>query len=71
MDTEKMINMALAYKGMSQAELARNLGTTSSNFNQKVKRDTFSREELEKIAVVLGGEYKSCFLFPDGTKIGG
>ena len=65
-----MINMALAYKGISQAELARLLGTTSSNFNQKVKRDTFSREELEKIAVALGGWYNSFFEFPDGTKIG-
>jgi transcriptional regulator len=47
METEKMINMALAYKGISQTELARLMGTTSSNFNQKVKRNTFTREELE------------------------
>ena len=66
-----MINMALAYKGISQAELARLMGTTSSNLNQKIKRNTFTREELEKIALVLGATYSSFFLFPDGTKIGG
>jgi transcriptional regulator len=71
METEKMINMALAYKGISQSELARLLGTTSSNFNQKIKRGAFSREELGKIAAALGGEYKNFFEFPDGTKIGG
>ena len=71
METEKMINMALAYKGISQAELARLMGTTSSNFNQKIKRSTFTREELETIAAALGGVYNSFIEFPDGTKIGG
>ena len=66
-----MINMALAYKGISQSELARLMGTTSSNFNQKIKRNTFSREDLEKIAATLGASYSACFVFPDGTKIGG
>ena len=71
MNTEQMINMAVAYKGISQAALARAIGMTASNFNQKIKRDTFSKEELEKIAAALGGIYNSFFEFPDGTKIGG
>ena len=70
MNTEQMINMAVAYKGISQAALARAIGMTASNFNQKIKRDTFNKEELEKIADALGGTYNSFFEFPDGTKIG-
>ena len=70
MNTEQMINMAIAYKGISQAALARSIGMTASNFNQKIKRDTFSREELESIAEALGAVYSSFFEFPDGTKIG-
>jgi transcriptional regulator with XRE-family HTH domain len=62
--------MAAAYKGMSQAAIARAIGMTPSNFNQKIKRDTFTREELEKIAASLGAVYNSFFSFPDGTKIG-
>ena len=37
------INMAVAYKGMSQAALARALSMTPSNFNQKLKRDVLTR----------------------------
>jgi 3-methyladenine DNA glycosylase Mpg len=71
MNTEQMINMAAAYKGTSQAALARAIEMTPSNFNQKIKRDTFTREEIGKIAAALGAEYTTFFSFPDGTKIGG
>jgi ribosome-binding protein aMBF1 (putative translation factor) len=70
MNTEQQINMAIAYKGISQAALARAINMTPSNFNQKIKRDTFTREEMEKIAVALEASYNSYFEFPDGTKIG-
>lgn len=66
---EQQINMALAYKGISQAELARLIGTSPSNFNQKVKRNTFTKEELEQIATALGGTWRAEFVFPDGTVI--
>ena len=61
--------MTLSFKGMSQSELARKIETTPQNLNQKIKRNTFTKEELEKIAVVLGGIWKAEFEFPDGTKI--
>ena len=69
MTMEQKINMALAYKGMSQAALARAIGTTPSNFNQKFKRGTFTVEELEKIAEALGAKYFFGFEFEDGTKV--
>ena len=72
MNNEQTIKAALAYKGIKQGELAEAIGTTASNFNQKLKKDTLTREELEKIAAVLGATYKHWFFeFPDGTKIGG
>ena len=40
-----------------------------THLNQKIKRNTLTKEELEKIAVVLGGIWKAEFEFPDGTKI--
>lgn len=69
MTIEQKINMALSFKGMSQSELARKIETTPQNLNQKIKRNTLTKEELEKIAVVLGGIWKAEFEFPDGTKI--
>ncbi len=69
MTVEQKINMALAYKGMSQAALARAIGQTPANFNNKLKRATLSQEELEQIATALGGSYIFGFEFPDGTKI--
>lgn len=69
MKMQQKINMAIAYKGISQASLARAIGMTPSNFNQKVKRETFTVEELEQIAAALGGAYSFEFRFPDGTII--
>lgn len=69
MTIEQKINMALAYRGMSQAELARKIGTTPSNLNKKVKRDTLTKEEMEKIARALGGSWRAEFVFENGTVI--
>ena len=69
MTIEQKLNMALSYKSISQAELARMIGTTPSNLNQKVKRNTLTKEDLEKIAIVLGGTWRAEFQFPDGTVI--
>lgn len=69
MTISQKISMAIAYKGISQAALARAIDTTPQNFNKKMKRETFTQEELERIAAALGGEYFFGFKFPDGTNI--
>ena len=69
MTMEQKINMVAAYKGISQAGLARLIDMTPSNFNQKIKRETFTVEELENIAKAVGAKYSFGFEFPDGTKI--
>ena len=61
--------MALAYKNISEAELARSIETSPSAFNQRMKTGKFTSEELEKIAAALGAEYFFGFKFEDGTKI--
>ena len=69
MTIEQKIKMALSYSGVSQAELARRMGTTPSNLNQKVKRNTLTKEEMEQIASALGGSWRSELVFNDGTVI--
>lgn len=63
------IKMALAYKGLKEADLARLLETTPQNFNQALKRDKFTQDNLEKIAELIGAKYIAFFEFPDGTQI--
>lgn len=69
MGNAQKIRMALAYKGMSESELAKALGKTPQAFNQRMKTDKFSTEDLSKIAEIMGASYISQFSFPDGTKI--
>ncbi len=69
MDIAKKIKMALAFKGMSEAELARALGTSPAAFNQRIKTGKFTSEELDAIARTLGAKYEYFFEFEDGTKI--
>lgn len=69
MTNAQKIKMALAYRNMSESELARRLGTTPQAFNQRMKTDKFSSSDLEMIADILGGKWVAEFQFPDGTKI--
>lgn len=70
MSMEQKIKTAAAYKGISQAKLAEAIGMTASNFNQKLKRSTFTEEELAEIAKALQAEYiPFAIVFPDGMKI--
>lgn len=66
---EQKIKMACSYRGISQAQLARDIGMTPSNFNQKIKRGTFNEEELARIGAAIGAVYVYEFRFDDGTVI--
>ena len=69
MNLQQKIKMALAYTGISEAELARKMGTSPSAFNQRMKTGRFSTEDTEKIAEAIGAKYFFGFEFEDGTKI--
>lgn len=69
MNIERKIAVALAHRGTSQAQLARDVGESPANFNKKVKRNTLTKEDLEQIAEAMGAKYVCYFEFPDGTRI--
>lgn len=69
MTNTQKIKLALAYKSMSESELARQLGTSPQAFSQRMKTDKFSSDELSKIADIIGAKYISGFEFSDGTVI--
>jgi DNA-binding Xre family transcriptional regulator len=66
---QKIRLMMVIQGNMSEAELARRLGQSPSNFNGKMKRDNFSEEELLKIAAALDCELKINFLAKTGEKV--
>lgn len=69
MDISRKIKAACAYVGKSEAQLAREIGTSPSAFNQRLKTGKFTSDELEKIATVLGAELVCYFKMPDGGQI--
>lgn len=69
MDITKKIKLAETYAGISEAELARRLGTTAQAFGQRMKTGKFSSADLERIAAALGAKFSCSFTFTDGTEI--
>lgn len=54
---------------ISVSQLARLCGTSPQAFIQKMKRETFTPIELNKIAEAAGCKYESAFVLPDGGRI--
>lgn len=69
MDIVKSIRMAETYFGISEAELARKIGSTPQAFNQRMKTGRFSSADLERIAEAMGATVSIKFRFPDGTEV--
>lgn len=69
MDIPTKIKLAETYAKISEADLARRLGTTPQAFGQRMKTGKFSSADLEAIASALGSEVKVQFVFPDGAEI--
>lgn len=55
--------------GITQAELAKRLGTSAPAWNKRLKTGKFSDEDFNKISEALGCVYKSGFYFSDGNKV--
>ena len=69
MSNAQKIKMLLAYKHVSESALARLLNTTPQAFNQRLKTDKFTFQEMETIAAALGCTWRAEFVFEDGTTI--
>jgi len=54
---------------ISQAELARRLGQSPQGFSAKMKRESFTVEELTQIADAAGVVFDHKFAFVNGEKI--
>lgn len=69
MDIGHRIKILSAYAGITQAELARRIGTTPQNLSNKIKRNSFTWKDMADIAKATGSVYVEEFVLPDGSKI--
>lgn len=69
MTISKQIKVLCVRCNVSEAELARRLGKSPQSFNSKMKRGSFTIMELEKIAGVLGVEFKREFILSNGEEV--
>lgn len=70
MTAKQIIEMALAYNGMSKAELAEKVGWSRQALNARVNTGKFSLEEWDAIGAAMGATVQMTFKFPDGTIVG-
>lgn len=70
MALSERIRIILVKRGnISEAELARRLGISPQNLNNKMKRDNFSEKDLQAIAEALNCTYTVSFTMNDTGEI--
>lgn len=68
MNIEQKLKLSLMHTGKTQTLIAQHLGVSRALVSAKLKRNTFTKEDLEKIAEAIGGKFVCYFEFPDGTR---
>ena len=69
MTISEQIKVLCVRSDISVAELARRIGTTPQNFNGKMKRESFTVDDLDKIADALGVKFSREFILTNGEKV--
>lgn len=69
MTISEQVRILCIRKNISVSELARRIGTTPQNFNAKLKRETFTIADLEKIAQVTDCNFERKFILMNGETV--
>ncbi len=69
MTISEQIKVLCVRSNISVAELARRLGKSPQTFNAKMKRESFTIEELEIIANVVDAKFLRNFELSTGDKV--
>ena len=68
--TEKIRILLIKKGNLSESELARRMGISPQNLNNKMKRDNFTQSDLAAIAKALDCTFEANFIIPEtGEKI--
>jgi transcriptional regulator with XRE-family HTH domain len=63
--TEKIRILLVKRGNISEAELARRLGMSTTNLYNRMKRDNFTDKDLQRVAEVLDCTFKAGFILND------
>ena len=69
MTARQIIEMGIAYCGITNSELAKRLGWSPQLLNKRMNTGKFSVDEWIRIGEALGAKTKIGFLFPDGKEV--
>lgn len=69
MTIAEQIKVLCVRKNISLAELARLTGQSPQNLSSKLKRESFTVSDLEKIADAVGAEFEHNFVLENGERI--
>lgn len=69
MELTKKVKMLMLERDLTATQLAEKVGTSQSNFSQKMKKESYSVADLIKIAEATGTELEINFIHEDGRKI--
>lgn len=69
MRIDEQIKIICVKNDLSMAEIARRLGITPQAFSQKIKRGTFSLDDLDDIATVTDCRLECNFVLVTGERI--
>ena len=68
-DTKQKIETACKIAGITVTELGARMGMSQASISKRLTTGKFTQAEYEKMAQIMGCEYNSIFIFPDGNKV--
>lgn len=69
MTISEQIKVLCVRSDISVAELARRLGKSPQNMNSKLKRGSFTMDDLDDIAEAVGVTFERHFILDNGDKV--
>lgn len=69
MSVSEQLKILCVKLGISVSELGRMSGRSPQAFIQKMKRESFTVDELKKIAEAAGCKYEGCFIMPNEERV--
>ncbi len=69
MNISEQIKVLCVRTNISVSELARRMGMSPQNLNAKLKRETFTVADLDRIAEATGTTFERKFILNDGESV--
>lgn len=69
MDAAKKVRVLMANHNLTGSKMAEMAGMTQSNLSKKLKNNSFSVNDMNKIAEAVGAKFEGFFILEDGSEI--